>query len=570
MVAPTPAYFRILSFDGGPSGLAQLHMLHRMVSSDPAHRDLLARVDLCAGTSFGSLIALYLAARTKEELAHGPRLLEDLIGRATKLFNAYGAGNIGLARMLTSLPATSRWRLNGVRRAIRKHLDFTDDLVLEDLPGRVCVVSFDLRTRGRNLLGEAARPYGPKVFTNLERTTAEGDEPDMRLSVMTVALRSGSMPVLLPIIDGHADGALFGNNPTMCAVSSVLAQSREVRTGRAWDIDGLACALVDGPEQILCLSLGGDDQRLAGLVEDIQLRRSQARWGAWSWLLNPFEPMLLVRLLIASDGRGVDFQARSVLGPARICRVCPPTVGGDLGSAFFQALYAAGDAASGSGKASAEAWAGQDPEANWLQLVGLLLVGPATLRMALMLQLELVRSGAKAAVQAPGLVIDLLREDWPDDVDERLDRAEAMLARHEAFAEAYSSGSDMALAPVENAFFVQERIFGLNATREARSKAHETHLGVQKKQEETIRNVMGRWPRVATLLAAAVGTARPGPEPELRIHRGPPQSWNPKTLAEAQRFLDTIWCAPDDEVADYLRQVDADPKHNTGWRQLGR
>jgi|GEM_PF-6312684 len=353
-------YFRILSFDGGPSGLIQLQMLRALVGEVP---DLLARADLFAGTSFGALIALSLASRTPAELTDGPAVIDELVDKLVTVFDAYGVGASGIGRLMLGQTATSKRRLAAVTAAIQTELGLAESLTLGDLPRHVCVVSFDLRTHGITLAGNARRPYGPKIFTNIELTRDPGDhEPDLDQPVVEVALRSGAMPILMPIVDGHVDGAMFGNNPTMCAASAVLAHSRSTRKLQREGKQGLYDPLVTGPDDLLCLSMGGDDQRLAGALEEAQLRRSRLPWGALRWLTDLFEPMLLMRLLVASDGRGVDFQLRAVLGPNRSCRIVPLPIAGALTGAFGDAMTAGGAEAAKLGARSAAVWKARDED----------------------------------------------------------------------------------------------------------------------------------------------------------------------------------------------------------------
>jgi hypothetical protein len=547
--------YRIVAFDGGPSGLTQLHMLARLVKAHPGNHDLLARADLFAGTSFGALIALWLAARSDAELANGPALMDDLIARMTVVFNAYGAGAAGLLRLTISRPAVSRARLRRVKRALIEELGFTDDLTVEDLNRHICIVSFDLRARGATLLGTVERPYGPKVFTNIEETTLPDDEPDLQLSVLDVALRSGAMPVLLPIVEGYVDGAMLGNNPTMCAISSVLAQSRKARTGQARGEQHLTAPLVAHPEELLVLSFGGDEPRLAGAVEEMKLHRPIASWRTGGWLLNPFEPLLLVRLLVASDGRGVDFQARSVIGGERVCRITPPPGESGLNAAFRQALFQGGARASKTGAAIAQAWA-EDPDLDYSPSLGEVLEDLLSMpRQAAYVVNEMLH-GSVDSVVGTAQVAFRSSGDWPEDRPGRLARVQELLAATPRIRAGWQSIDRASMMFEEDRLRFAERTMSVSDAQAARQAAHARRLGKQAVLRRQFEEALdGDLPVRAVTKAAQLQAMGEEWGPPRKARGSKMNPWDSKTLRAAQLFVDGLWMADPEQQEAVLDLV---------------
>lgn len=235
--------YRILSLDGGGiRGYLSVLLLERL---EEAHPGFLEQIDLFAGTSTGSFIALALAAgkpiaaiRALYE-RHGRAIFSDsLLDNFRDLGFALGAkyDNANLRRVLAA--------------------EF-GDLMLRELPRKVLIPSFDLDYKP-NDQGKP-RMWKAKFFHNYP-----GFDSDECERVIDVALRSSAAPFYFPIYQGYVDGFVVACNPSMCAVAQVLREE--------------AAEL----EAITLLSVG------AGLnPRYIDSRKSDWGWARWLLRLHP-------------------------------------------------------------------------------------------------------------------------------------------------------------------------------------------------------------------------------------------------------------------------------------------
>lgn len=198
------AFFRILSFDGGGiRGLLSTLLLQRLID-DSSVPELIDRVDLFAGTSTGGLIALGLAAEMPLDeikdlyLEDGPKIFsENFFDQIRDVGNLLG-------------PQYSNREL---KRSLR---DIFGDRKLGDLKRRVMVPAFELDNLKDMRPGESRR-WKAKIFHNLPNREADKD----RL-LRDVALYTCSAPTYFPVADGFIDGAVFANNPSLCAIAQAL------------------------------------------------------------------------------------------------------------------------------------------------------------------------------------------------------------------------------------------------------------------------------------------------------------------------------------------------------------
>ena len=156
---------------------------------------------------------------------------------------------------------------------------------LGDLPRKITLVSYRLSEQS-----------GPKIYNNFP-----GD-PDEQLNATDVALASSAFPVLLPIHEGHVDGAIFANNPSMCALTQTLAAREHLPDVKSLD-------------DISIFSLGGDDKHIGTALDQFFFQRCKnQQWGWIPWMLQPLSPMLIFDLIVNSNGRGVSFQCQQLIG----------------------------------------------------------------------------------------------------------------------------------------------------------------------------------------------------------------------------------------------------------------
>ena len=290
--------YRILSLDGGPAAPSYLRMLRHIERARPGFLD---SVDMFAGTSDGAWAAVFLASRPKDMPAL--EMLDAVIAFNERVVGALRPGVVGVARLMS-----------GMRSAIKNDRIFAEltqacglgasgePIKLGELNRDVVLVTFRVRT-GTN------KP-GAHIYHNLGRERPGhktqpwmGDAEDLRnldVSAAEIALRSGSVPIMMPVRDGHVDGGVFANNPAMCALSQVL-RHRKLRD-------------VEGPEDVVLLSCGSDQASTGGAdANDLFFSRHDVSWGWIAWLFSPRSPMLLLETIISAGGRGVAFQTRQFL-----------------------------------------------------------------------------------------------------------------------------------------------------------------------------------------------------------------------------------------------------------------
>ena len=256
--------YRILALDGGGmKGIFTTTLLERLVEKVPS---LVDNVDLIAGTSTGGIVALGLAAgRTPQQLTgfyrdEGPRIFEDSFwDNLIDLGTAVGA-DYGNKRL---------------KRALRKHLG--KDTRLTDLDKRVLIPSFDLDSPAS---GDRPRTWKPKFFHNYP-----GRDSDGKQLAVDVALRTSAAPTYFPSYQGHIDGGVVANNPSMAAI----AQALDRRGGKQ-----------KSPDSIMLLSLGtgAEPKHIKG--------NKDWGWGQWA---RP-----LISVMVSGTMGVADYQCRQLLG----------------------------------------------------------------------------------------------------------------------------------------------------------------------------------------------------------------------------------------------------------------
>jgi uncharacterized protein len=273
----TVAFFRILSFDGGGiRGLLSTLLLQRLID-DSAMSELLDSVDMFAGTSTGGLIALGLASEIPLNeiknlyLEDGPNIFsENFFDQIRDVGNLLG-------------PQYSNRQL---RRSL---LDIFGDKKLGDLKRRVMVPAFELDNLKDMRPGESRR-WKAKIFHNLPNREADKD----RL-LRDVALYTCSAPTYFPVADGFIDGAVFANNPSLCAIAQAL-DKRWRSHPRLSDIRLLSI---------------GSGHRIA------YLEGGEHHWGVVQWGAK------IIPILMEASQETTHFQCLQILGESQYCRIQP-------------------------------------------------------------------------------------------------------------------------------------------------------------------------------------------------------------------------------------------------------
>ncbi|MCB9728241.1 MAG: patatin-like phospholipase family protein [Deltaproteobacteria bacterium] len=270
--------YRILSMDGGPSGPTYARCLREVERRRPG---FLATVDMLTGTSDGATFALSFARQAK-----GERNLDtilDAIEFNNRLFDAMTPTKLGLVRMIAGFLSADDF--SRLEPAFAEH--YRGFPTLNDLPGKVAIVTFRVK-----------QPWGPKVYNNF------GDDRDNDAKVVDVVSQSGAFPVIIPLRQGFVDGGIYANHPGMCAIAQVL---REHRLG---DLRGV----VNGPQDLTMLSLGGDVSRIGGKIPPEVFDKRLLEWGWMQWAFHPASLMLLADLMVNAGQRGTSFHCQQVLG----------------------------------------------------------------------------------------------------------------------------------------------------------------------------------------------------------------------------------------------------------------
>lgn len=240
--------YRIMTFDGGGvKGALMATLVKRITDKVP---NLLDQVDLFAGTSTGSVVALTLASGFN----------------ADKLVSFYSEANLRSAFS----PARFNWfrpkfSNANFRSLLESH--FPGNPRLGDLTKHNLVApTFKLDNKNR-------QDWSP-VFAHNFPGSHHLDE-----LVVDVALRSAAAPTVFPSHQGHIDGGMVANNPSTVAIAMALGH----KTPRP--------AL----EDIRVLSIG------TGLTPTI-ISLDTTNWGIIQWLLNPFRKPQTPLLNILFDG----------------------------------------------------------------------------------------------------------------------------------------------------------------------------------------------------------------------------------------------------------------------------
>ncbi len=209
----------ILSLDGGTHGYTYLYCLRELEEDNPG---FLTETDIFTGSSFGGFASLYFA-RHIQSLEKGEcalELIEGCIEFMRKLL-AFEPDEAAFARFLNG--AESMFDHDRMERVLKdpKHLG---EACLGELHRRVIIITY----------GTKNPSWAPKVYDSL---LAE-DQP---IRASEVGLEAASLPIILPIRNGLANGSCGGTNGSMHALTRVV--------GRDSDID---------LDDVVLLSFGGD------------------------------------------------------------------------------------------------------------------------------------------------------------------------------------------------------------------------------------------------------------------------------------------------------------------------
>lgn len=264
--------YRIMTFDGGGvRGSLMAALVKRLADEVP---NLLEQVDLFAGTSTGSVVALSLASGIN----------------ADTLVEFYSQENLRSAFS----PAHWNWfRPKFTNKNFKNLLEshFPGNTTLKDLTKhRVMVTTFQLYDHKEN-------DWYPHFIHNYPDDPKYLDE-----LVVDCALRSAAAPTIFPSHQGFIDGGMIANNPSTPAIAVALRHEPNL-------------ALSD----ICLLSVGtGSSPKI--------VETGTTHWGAVQWMLNPFHTPAEPLLNILFDGvvNADHFMSKQLLRDDRYLRLNPP------------------------------------------------------------------------------------------------------------------------------------------------------------------------------------------------------------------------------------------------------
>lgn len=239
--------FKILAFDGGGiKGALSAKLLKRICDKFP---NLLDEIDLFAGTSTGSLIAL--------SLAYG----KD----ANFIDNIYSYGN---TKKIFSPKQHNLFKPKYNNDNLKEILSnyFPENLLIKDLNKYVFVPSFNVKGFNQDC-------WEVIFFNNLCTNETSNS------TVIDAALASSAAPTYFPSHKNFIDGGVVVNSPTAASVFSAMNCFDYLKSGS--DFRLLSIGTGDSPDKII-----GDT----------------SKWGPIQWAFHPFAKMKSPFLSLVMDG----------------------------------------------------------------------------------------------------------------------------------------------------------------------------------------------------------------------------------------------------------------------------
>ena len=268
--------YNILALDGGSRPLLLVGILEQLEHCSPGFLDA---VELYAGTSAGAITCAFMAAAPTPR--HG-------LQRAREFWSMPDNFQLQPLRMATALAGTHAFSDHTkLKAALQSHFG---DTTLGDLKRPVLFPTFCLDNKSAD---PSSRRWSARLLHTLDPMIS-----DTELNVVDALLRSGSSPVVNPVYQGYADGGLFANNPSLCAVTAAL----DYRGKRM--------------EEIQVVSIGhGQTQKF------VDCNRT-TDFGYHKWLLDPSNPMALLKVVMDGNLQIITYQCTRLLED-RFLRIDP-------------------------------------------------------------------------------------------------------------------------------------------------------------------------------------------------------------------------------------------------------
>ncbi|AYE33375.1 patatin-like phospholipase family protein [Clostridium septicum] len=238
---------KIVSFDGGGiKGALSIRIFKRLCYQYPT---LLDNIDLFAGTSTGSLIALSLASGLS----------------VNEVDNLY---SYEITSKIFSNPSFNLFKPKFSNKNLKSILlnYFPNNLTLKNLPKYVCIPSF-------NVNGFTKNQWEPVFFNNLT------DNKTINYNIIDVALASSAAPTFFPSHKNFIDGGVVANSPTTISIFHCMN----------------AFPNIDFKNDIKLLSIGTGDS-------PYKIKQSTSNWGIYKWSFHPFAKMHSPIVSLVMDG----------------------------------------------------------------------------------------------------------------------------------------------------------------------------------------------------------------------------------------------------------------------------
>lgn len=274
---------RIISLDGG--GQLELTSSLLLQEIEAARPGFLARTQILAGTSAGAMAALVLASRDDPA---------ELLPKLSDLWDQFGSlsTNSLLGTLLAVVGLGPVYTPAGIERYLSQP-ELLGTKLLGDLKKLVVVPTFQLDGIDPET---GDRTWKAKVYQNFNV-----DDPDLKERAVSVCMRSGAAPVFFPIADNNfVDGGAVANNPAMLALSQVLRE-------RAKDLRTSDPRLGEYLGEVRLLSIGVGKKRQT-------VKTLNPYWGFINWMLDPFNPLLLIDVFTSGSNNAIRFECERLLG----------------------------------------------------------------------------------------------------------------------------------------------------------------------------------------------------------------------------------------------------------------
>lgn len=277
---PPNRMFRIICLDGGGvRGVLTAGILRRLVKSGRFPK-LLQDADLIAGTSTGGILALLFAA------GYTPAQAQALYTHhCSKIFLSSPSRRYS--------PFIAKFDPSYLESMMRVYFQ---DLRVEELPLPIMVTAFRIRARADEVqkstfYKSGGKSWRPALFSNMPQYNGPVG-PDDSLCA-DVACRTSAAPTYFPSYQNYVDGAIYANNPVLCAIAKVSAHLRHVHPGKI---------------AVLSLGSGKFDYFIPEEKEKGSGGREVQDWGLRQWA--PF----LRSILLDSSAISLDTNMQLLMG----------------------------------------------------------------------------------------------------------------------------------------------------------------------------------------------------------------------------------------------------------------